>query len=375
MRRVPPGATVDERGGRIRGVVEFAAGHYPSFLFGLPVGDRLPVFHFHETTREQLEPALRYLVENGYRTIGSSELARFVREGRHPGPRSVMLTFDDAWASLWLVVGPLLHAFNLRAVTYAIPGRLRDADSVRPTMATGPVDAAAADRDAYPFVTWPELRALSDSGRIEVQSHTWSHAMVFTGDRAVGLVDPDFAREPHLNRPRLTAADPPEFLTPDRLGFPIFPCRSRLSSGRRFYPDAAACARIETFVADHGGPALFARGDWRGSLGPLLADIAGRWEDAAERSAAIEHELAAARDTLEARLAVRVGHVCLPWGVTSQTTGAALARLGFSTAFANRWSGRLAVAHGDHPYALKRLHHRYIFALPGRGRRSFLALA
>src|SRR5690242_4313823 len=108
MYNVPPGSPLDEQGGRLRGLMDLAVGHYPKFLFGLPVGRLLPVFHFHQATVETLEPAFQYLAENHYRTVVSDDVERLVRGGQHPGPRTVMLAFDDAWASLWLVVGPLL---------------------------------------------------------------------------------------------------------------------------------------------------------------------------------------------------------------------------------------------------------------------------
>src|SRR5579864_1697057 len=133
MRHAATGAPFDERGGRLRGVIDFAAGRYPGFLVGLRPGRILPVFHFHETTAGAFEPVCRYLVENGYRTVVSDDAARFVREGVYPGDRSVMLAFDDAWASLWLVVEPLLRRYDLCAVAYVIPARTLDADAVRPT--------------------------------------------------------------------------------------------------------------------------------------------------------------------------------------------------------------------------------------------------
>lgn len=339
MQHVPIGAPFDERGGRARGLLDLVAGRYPGFLFGLPVGRALPVFHFHETTEAALEPAFRYLAENNYRTVTSNTVTAIVRDGDTPPPQSVMLAFDDAWASLWLVVGPLLKRYGLRAVTYAIPGRITEADRVRPTIDDGPVDAEAADRSATPFVTWPELRALSSSGLIDVQSHTWSHSMVFCGNQIVGHVDGAYASEPFLNRPRMRDTDPPEFLEPCATGAPLFPRRSRMSDALRFLP------------GDDGG---------------------GRWESLDEQRRAIEHELDHARATLQDRLATRVSHVCLPWGVSGLVTTAALDRLQFSAAFANQMSGRYIVRAGDNPFFLKRLNSRHIFALPGRGRRPFV---
>ncbi len=374
MRRVPTGAPPDERGGRLLGIKDLAAGRYPGFLFGLPVGRRLPVFHFHESTPESLEPAFRYLAENQYSTVLSDQLDHWVRDGVHPGPRRVMLCFDDALASLWLVVAPLLRRYGFQAVTYAVPGRIADADAVRPTIDAGPVDAAAADTAANPFVTWPELVALSNEGVVEVQSHSKTHAMVFVGDAVLEVVTPAFAHEHFMNRPAVEGA-PGGFLTPDRLGYPLFACRARLSDGRRYYPDVEACSCVEQYVATHGGATLLAQPGWRETLAPLIARISGRFETEAEQRAAIQDELAGAREMLEARLKRPVRHMCLPWGVTGRVTREALERLGFRTAFANRRAGRLSVGYGDDPFYLRRLESRHIFALPGRGRRVFTTFA
>ena len=45
-----------ERGGAARGILDLVTGCYPAFLFGGSIGDQLPVFHFHNVTREWLEP-------------------------------------------------------------------------------------------------------------------------------------------------------------------------------------------------------------------------------------------------------------------------------------------------------------------------------
>ena len=362
MARVPTRAPFEERGGRLRGALDLIAGRYPRFVFGGDIGHLLPVFHFHEVTAATLEPAFAYLCENGYRTVDSSDVAAFVRDGRHPGPKSVMLAFDDAWASLWLVVGPLLRKFGLRAVTYAIPARILDAPGLRQTIANSPIDAGRADRAESPFVTWPELRDLSSSGLVDVQSHTWSHSMIFSGDAVIGRAGPALESEPVLNRPRIDSGSSLEFLNPTRVGFPLFQRRSRMSDARRFFPDPTACARLDS-------------SDDVAAMVPFAGRIKGRWETEHEQVQAIDHELLASREVLESKLATRVRHVCLPWGVSGRITGAALERTGFLTAFANRMSGRFAVAAGDPPYFLKRLNERHLFALPGRGRRALTLFA
>ena len=76
-----------ERGVALRGLLDLATGCYPAFLFGGSLRGVLPVFHFHEVTREGLEPRLQYLAENDYRTVTCDEVARLVVNGVDPGPR------------------------------------------------------------------------------------------------------------------------------------------------------------------------------------------------------------------------------------------------------------------------------------------------
>ncbi len=359
-----------ERGGRVRGALDFLAGRYPAFLLCGEIGRLLPVFHFHQTTASELEPKLQYLAENGYRTVTSTAIAGLVRDGVPPPPRSVALAFDDAWSSLWTVAGPLLRRYRMQGIAYAIPGRIREAAAVRPTIVDGPVDSVRLDAAADPLVTWPELQCLHSDGTFDVQSHSLTHSLMFAAPVVSDFVSPAFTSESPLNRPRLDRNGPLRFLSAESLGAPLYVRRSRLSDARRFFPNPDVSTRCVAHVADHGGPRFFDRADWRAELRRVAGEIRGDFEDEAARNAAIARELQGARDELEARLSGHaVDHICLPWGVAGRVTWKALERCGYRTAFANRFRGRFAVASGDDPYALKRLANRHIFALPGRGRR------
>src|SRR5262245_21671142 len=203
-----------ERGGALRGALDLVSGRFPSFVFGGGVSAHvLPVFHFHDVTREDLEPKLRHLAENGYRTVDSDQIALYARRRTRLDPRSVALCFDDAWASLWTVAAPMLKQYGLTAITYAIPARIVDAPSTRQT------DGAAHDQANQPrFVTWPELRALDASGVVDVQSHTDTHSRIFVSDELEGFVTPEYRTTPLLNRPQLAPPPDVRFVQPDDLG-------------------------------------------------------------------------------------------------------------------------------------------------------------
>lgn len=359
-----------ERGGALRGALDLVCGRLPRFVFGGSVGRLVPVFHFHDERRDTLEPTFRYLRENGYRTVDADELSAVVRGTREPGHREVALCFDDAWATVWTDAAPLLREYGLRAIVYPIPGRTADAPGVRPVQ-------SGADAHGSPFMTWPELRSLSTEGTIDVQTHTWSHSRIFTSATVLDFVQPAFAQHPLLNRPLLShSGGGLRFVQPTELGAPLYERRSRMSDGRRAHVSIDAHEACVAFVRANGGTAFFDQRHWRPRLGVVAAPYlrtTARMETDDEQRQAVELELDRSRSELHARLQTTVRHACLPWGVSGAVATAALRRLGFESAIANRWSGRFAVAPGDDPFWLKRLPHRYVTALPGRGRRTLLA--
>lgn len=362
------GIPFDERGGVLRGCLDLVSGRFPRFLFGGPVqAGVLPVFHFHDVEPEDLGPKLEYLAENKYRTVRADEVATHA-SGKAPlDPTCVALCFDDAWASLWTIAAPLLKRYGLTAITYAIPARMVEADRCRPTIN----DGAGAGPTGSPFMTWPELRALHSSGIVDVQSHTDSHSMVFCSGSITGFVTPEYATTPFLNRPQLSPAPSLRFVSAHELGAPLYAARSRMSDAHRVKVSIDLHARCVEHVSHEGGAAFFEHRDWRAQLTRLSNSSGGtEIESAGTQTRAIEEELDRSRTLLNDRLGTKgVNHICLPWGVSSGQTAAALARVGYQSAFANRLSGVHAVKVGDDPYWLKRLPNKYIFRLPGRGRR------
>ena len=364
-RTSPPFA---ERGGPVRGLLDLATGCYPAFLFGGGLANLLPVFHLHHADPAVLGPQLAYLAENGYRTVTTDAIVRVAIEGKTPEPRTVALCFDDCWSSLWTVAGPLLRAHGMSAVAFAIPARIHDAQSPRPTIDEDRGAALAADTSIRPFASWAELQHSHSAGVLDIQSHTLSHSSIFAGPEVTGFVTPDFATEPLLDRP---AIGDRQWLSPDALGAPLYPQRSRMSDAQRFYDDEGVRERCTRHVAASGGPEFFRRASWREELNAIASTAKGHTETETDRRRAIDRELGEAREILEHRLGAPAPHVCLPWGIGGAETRDALRRTGQKLAFADRLFGRRAVAPGDDPHSLMRLHERFIFCLPGRGRRTF----
>jgi peptidoglycan/xylan/chitin deacetylase (PgdA/CDA1 family) len=349
-----------ERGGVIRGCLDFVSGRFPAFVLGGPVGSLLPVFHFHDVTREELEPKLRYLAENGYRSVTAGDVAAYARGTLKLDPHAVALCFDDAWKSLATVAAPLLKQYALPAITYAISGRIEETPGA-----------------GNPFVSWSELAALHASGIMDVQSHTHSHARIFCRPGPVDFVQPGYDAIPYLNRPQLDAAPRLAFVTPEDLGAPLHPARSRMSDARRLSVPRETHDACVDLVRREGGTAFFSRPDWRVRLQAVVAaSPPPAFETPAAQERAIAAELEESRAILNDRLRTQtVKHICLPWGVSGQRTASLLRRAGYESAVANRLRGVHAVRPGDNPFWLKRLPNRYITHLPGRGRRYWFGLS
>lgn len=369
-----------ERGGALRGLLDLATGCYPAFLFGGSLGGVLPVFHLHEVTREWLEPRLQFLAENGYRTVTSDQIARLVIDGIDPGPRAIALTFDDGWASVWTVAAPLVRKYSLTTILFAIPGRILDAAGVRPTIEEDGRTKVLRYEDGGTkvpryddsFVTWPELRAMHASGLVDVQSHTRSHAKIFSDDSLTGFVTPEYAREPMLDRPLAPGNDTVHFVEPDALGTPLYLRRSRMSDARRFVADERVAEKCRNHVRRHGGADFFKRAEWRQELQNIARASAGVVETEGARAAAIREELALGRAMLNEKLGTTmVRHVALPWGIAGEVTRRALAETGHETAFAERPFRRRGVHAGDDRFQLMRLNSKFLTCLPGRGRQWF----
>ena len=96
-----------------------------------------------------MEAQLQYLTENGYTPIFFEDLAR-VDEIEKP----VLLTFDDGYVDNYTELFPLLQKYQVKATIFVIAG----------TVDYNPNNLTSA-----------QIREMSDSGLVSIQSHTQTH--------------------------------------------------------------------------------------------------------------------------------------------------------------------------------------------------------
>lgn len=114
-------------------------------------------------TPDALENDLRYLNENNYTAISTSDLTNFVYNGVPLPENPILLTFDDGYYNNYAVVWPLLEKYDMKAVLSVI-GSYTDTWS-KP-------DAGLSLR--YGHCTWGQLAELAASDNWEIASHTYN---------------------------------------------------------------------------------------------------------------------------------------------------------------------------------------------------------
>jgi peptidoglycan/xylan/chitin deacetylase (PgdA/CDA1 family) len=102
---------------------------------------------------EQFEAQLDWLARQHYQVIRLAELAEFLAGRRPLSQRSVVITFDDGYESVYRYALPVLRKHGFPATVFMVS------------------DFIGA-RDA---LSWSQLEALARSGLVDIQAHSKTH--------------------------------------------------------------------------------------------------------------------------------------------------------------------------------------------------------
>ena len=156
-----------------------------SYFESIPRQDDIPILMYHcvnyvpegnqgaadlYVSPEKFEEDLKYLSENGYQTVLPRELASGAKLPEKP----VMITFDDGYRDNYSNAFPLLKKYNMKAEISVIVSFAED-----------------SARTAY--LNWDQIKEMSDSGLVEIGSHTYNRHgsskddMTITDERVFGI--------------------------------------------------------------------------------------------------------------------------------------------------------------------------------------------
>ena len=109
------------------------------------------------TPRDLFEEQMRYLAENGYKTLSAYEMYKsLVGETEIPS-KSICITFDDGYKDNYRNAFPILEKYELKATIFIT------ADFV------GKKDASEE------YLTWQDIIEMRKSGEFEIGCHSLSH--------------------------------------------------------------------------------------------------------------------------------------------------------------------------------------------------------
>lgn len=112
-------------------------------------------------SENKLREVIETLGQNGYRTVTVKEIVDFVHKGNSIPRRCAILTFDDGYLSNYEKAYPIIKEYNGHAVFFVVG------------VLAGKTKYKETDVDIIPHFSWEQAKEMSDSGNIEIQSHTY----------------------------------------------------------------------------------------------------------------------------------------------------------------------------------------------------------
>lgn len=156
----------------------------------IPANYNVPVLMYHAVSNdlwgikslfvkpELMEQQLQYLTHNGYDPIFFEDLYH-IRDYDKP----VILTFDDGYADNYTQLFPLLKKYNVKATVFVLTGSI----------------------NTNHYLTDKQIKEMSDSGLVSIQSHTVTHPML--GDLSAEAQRSEMAQS-KLTLTRITKREP-----------------------------------------------------------------------------------------------------------------------------------------------------------------------
>ena len=201
------------------------------FAFGSRAGDALGIVTYHRVgphvrglpaplcnvTPQRFREQLVTLLKAGFTFRPLAEVLEMRSRGDAPPPRSLVLTFDDGFGSVYHHAWPIMRELGVPGTIFVGTGFL-DQDLPFPFDVWGIAYEGVAPLDSYRPLTLCQCHEMLADGLVDIGAHTHTHAD-FRGRPAAFREDVqrsvDFVRE-HFERKMVTFAYP--FGSP-RLGF------------------------------------------------------------------------------------------------------------------------------------------------------------
>lgn len=212
---------------------------------------------------------LAYLRKHKFSVINLDVLYRHLRNADPLPPKPVALTFDDGFLDNWCHMFPVLREFGVTATVFVSTDYIQPGDTPRPVLKPGANRSPLPDNEWLGYMNRTEIRAMSESGLVSIQSHGVTHTWYFCGGEIIDFHHPgddypwlDWNRDP-ASKPFWLAKKDEEPGAP--WGTPVYRFDKSLRC-RRFFPDPEPAERCVRLVEEEGAGSFFCRPGWREQL-------------------------------------------------------------------------------------------------------------
>jgi len=133
----------------------------------------LPILTFHAIDHSPavisfspkfFERGMRFLHQRGYRTLNLVDVAAYIRSGLSLPDRSIVLTFDDGYQSVYDHAFPILQRYGFSATVFLTVGGKRN----------GSNSGRLPEMSGRSMLSWSEIREMQRC-EIEFGAHTLTH--------------------------------------------------------------------------------------------------------------------------------------------------------------------------------------------------------
>ncbi|MBK7410540.1 MAG: polysaccharide deacetylase family protein [Saprospirales bacterium] len=270
------------------------------------------------------EDQLAYLQSHYFRAIFFDEWLEFRQGKKKVTGKEVCLAFDDGLLDNWVYVWPLVKIYGMRFTLFVSPECVDPRDIVRPTLEDfWKGDCKEEDLQGLGYLSWKEIKLMQESGYVDVQSHTMTHAKYTASTELDGFYYGGFkGLHPILNADpsiRSNYMNVPDFESRLPLGTPLFQERSAVIArthtiNPEFYREAAALAEKHDLQNPGNRPEYEAAASALHTRFQHAGQLVQSVESTAEYQARLRYEVIESKKVLEEKLEKPVEFLCWPHG-------------------------------------------------------------
>ncbi|MCG2675725.1 polysaccharide deacetylase family protein [bacterium] len=294
----------------------------------------IPVLMYHHVNElkdkftispDDFQTQMEYLARKNYQTLFLNELIDSLKKGKDK--RRMVLTFDDGYLDNWVYAYPILKKYNLKATIFVITSRIKEkSSSYHPHL--GNVWNGESKKEDLPkisnhyqsnlrcvrnsagsddHISWEEAKKMSQSGLIDIQSHSHLHSYCYVSHEIVGYCRGDKWRTGWLTDGDL------------RLGIPLYEDKPALA-GRKYSDDRDLRDGLAEYVSQRGKEKFFEKRDWKKELDGVASDyragnrLKDNYETLEKRKKRIENELLLSKNIIEKKVDKKCPFIAWPGG-------------------------------------------------------------